>query len=93
METNHATGACKGKLYYRRRWQLRMRPGAIAVADMLDREAQASVFSGADAVFVLIPPLFAPSEGFPEMRAILASLHFAIEKAAARRVVCPPVRR
>jgi uncharacterized protein YbjT (DUF2867 family) len=60
----------------------------IAVADMLDRAALASAFSGADAVFVLIPPLFDPSEGFPEMRAILASLHFAIEKAAARRVVC-----
>jgi NAD(P)H dehydrogenase (quinone) len=60
----------------------------LAVADVLEAEALAKAFSGVEALFVLVPPLFDPGDGFPEIRAILDALEYAIEKARPGRVVC-----
>jgi len=60
----------------------------VAVADMLEREALATAFDRVEGLFLLVPSLFDPSDGFPEIRAILDALEFAIEKARPGRVVC-----
>jgi uncharacterized protein YbjT (DUF2867 family) len=59
----------------------------IAIADIGDASTLTAAFAGAQAVFVLIPPVFDPSPGFPEARATAATLKSAIEAAAPGRVV------
>jgi NAD(P)H dehydrogenase (quinone) len=59
----------------------------VAVADVNDPAALAKAFAGADAVFILIPPVFDPAPGFPEARSIAASLRAALEAARPARVV------
>jgi uncharacterized protein YbjT (DUF2867 family) len=60
----------------------------VALASMNDEESLRRAFEGAKAVFVLLPPNFDPSPGFPESRAIIASLKGALEAAKPSRVVC-----
>jgi uncharacterized protein YbjT (DUF2867 family) len=47
----------------------------------------ARAFSGADAVFLMVPPLFDPLPGFPEALAIADSLKTALQTARPGRVV------
>lgn len=61
---------------------------AVALADMNDADALKAAFADAEGVFVLIPPNFAPSPGFPETRAIVAALHIAIASSHPGKVVC-----
>jgi uncharacterized protein YbjT (DUF2867 family) len=60
----------------------------VAVADLTDARALSAAFMGCDGVFVLLPPNFDPSPGFPEVRAILAALKAALLAARPSRVVC-----
>jgi NAD(P)H dehydrogenase (quinone) len=60
----------------------------VGVADMSDVVALTAAFSGASGVFVLLPPIFDPSPGFPETRATVAALRQALEDAHPARVVC-----
>jgi NAD(P)H dehydrogenase (quinone) len=60
----------------------------VALADMNDEAALTRAFTGAEAVFVLLPPNFDPSPGFPETRRIVAALHGALAVARPARVVC-----
>ncbi|MGE7991089.1 NmrA family NAD(P)-binding protein [Pseudomonas sp. NPDC089554] len=60
----------------------------VAIADMHDRPALIQAFSGAEGVFVLLPPNFDPSPDYPETRAIIANLHAALRTCAPRKVVC-----
>lgn len=60
----------------------------LAVADANDTDALAAAFAGSDAVFILLPPNFAPSRGFPETRRIVDALHAALKKASPKRIVC-----
>jgi uncharacterized protein YbjT (DUF2867 family) len=60
----------------------------IAVADMADADALAAAFTGAHGVFVLLPPTFAPSPGFPEMKAVIAALDAALTQARPNKIVC-----
>ncbi|MFS2036059.1 NAD(P)H-binding protein [Polaromonas sp. CT11-55] len=60
----------------------------VALADMNDEAALTRAFTGAEAVFVLLPPNFDPSPGFPETRRIVAALHGALAAARPARVVC-----
>jgi NAD(P)H dehydrogenase (quinone) len=60
----------------------------VALARMEDPDALQRAFSGAEAVFVLLPPNFDPSPGFIETRQIVAALHSSLEKARPRRIVC-----
>lgn len=59
----------------------------VAVADMADADALSAAFSGAHAVFVLIPPVFAPAPGFPETRSVLAALKIALTTARPDKIV------
>lgn len=60
----------------------------VALADMNDEASLAQAFTGAEAVFVLLPPHFDPSPGFAETRRIVAALHGALATARPARVVC-----
>jgi NAD(P)H dehydrogenase (quinone) len=42
----------------------------IALADIEDAAALTAALSGVDGVFVMIPPIFDPTPGFPEARGI-----------------------
>lgn len=59
----------------------------VALADVNDAAALTRAFSGADAVFVLLPPTFDPTEGFPEARRAIAALREALAAARPSRVV------
>ena len=67
----------------------RDRGAEIAVADSYDPNALASAFEGADGVFLMVPPDFAPAPGFPETRKILASYHAALLKALPKKAGIP----
>jgi len=58
-----------------------------ALADFHDETALATAFSGVEGVFIMIPPNFAPTPGFPESRAIVATLRTALEAARPPRIV------
>jgi uncharacterized protein YbjT (DUF2867 family) len=55
---------------------------------MEDPDALRRAFSGAEAVFVLLPPNFDPSPGFTETRRIVAALRSSLEEARPGRIVC-----
>ena len=60
----------------------------VAVADMNDVAALTAAFTGARGVFVLLPPTFDPSPGFPEARTTVAAIRRALDVARPERVVC-----
>ena len=60
----------------------------IAQADFADKEALARAFTLADGVFILIPPMFDPSPGFPEARTTIATLTAALKAARPPKIVC-----
>ena len=60
----------------------------VALADMNDAPALAAALTRVNGVFVLIPPIFDPTPGFPEVRAIIAAVTTAIETAKPPKVVC-----
>ena len=59
----------------------------LAVADIADSDALAKAFSDTEGVFVLIPPNFDPSPGFPDLYPVIGSLIRAIEIARPPKVV------
>ncbi len=60
---------------------------AVALADVYDSKALAEAFRGAEGVFVMVPPIFDPLEGFPEAASVAASLRSALETARPGKVV------
>lgn len=60
----------------------------IALADMSDADALARAFAGAEGAFVLLPPVFDPSPGFPESGAVIAVVREALLAASPGKVVC-----
>ena len=60
----------------------------IALADMTDATALTAAFADVEAVFILIPPLFDPAPGFPEIRTIITALKTAIGDARPPKIVC-----
>lgn len=59
----------------------------LAVADLDDVESLAAAFAGAEAAFVMLPPMFDPYPGFPEAKAMIATLRRALAGSGLRRVV------
>ena len=59
----------------------------VALADVNDAAALYRAFHGAEAVFVLLPPTFDPTDGFPEARRSIAALREALAAAKPSRVV------
>ncbi|QNH16051.1 NAD(P)H-binding protein [Xanthomonas sp. SS] len=58
-----------------------------ALAAMDDAAALADAFAGAEAVFVLLPPVFDPAPGYAETRANVAALVTALQQVRPQRVV------
>jgi len=68
-----------------RHWAVR---GAdVAVAAIEDPRAMAEALSGVEGAFVMLPPIFDPSPGFPEAKAVIAALRKALIGAAPQKVV------
>ena len=65
----------------------RARGAEVALADADDAEALATAFTGVEGVFVLLPPNFAPSPGFPETTKQIAAFKAALLVAAPPKVV------
>jgi len=63
------------------------RGAGFAVAAIESPEAMAEALDGVEGAFVMLPPTFDPSPGFPEAKAIIAALHAALVKAAPPKVV------
>jgi uncharacterized protein YbjT (DUF2867 family) len=59
----------------------------VALADVNDQPALKNAFEGTEGVFVLLPPTFDPSPGFPEARKAIASLRAALAAAKPGKVV------
>ena len=57
-------------------------------ADMNDVDALSQAFFGVEGVFVLLPPNFDPSPGFPESRQIIAAVRKALDAARPPKAVC-----
>jgi NAD(P)H dehydrogenase (quinone) len=60
----------------------------FAEAEMTDAAALSEAFKGTEAIFVLIPPMFDPTPGFPEAKAVFTAVKSAIDQAKPGRVVC-----
>ena len=60
----------------------------LAIAEMEDAAALQNAFTGAEAVFVLMPSNFDPTPGFPETRRMVAALRTALAAARPAKVVC-----
>ncbi|AOJ35545.1 NAD(P)H-binding protein [Burkholderia metallica] len=60
----------------------------VALADMTDTAALTAAFSDSAGVFVLLPPCFDPSPGFPETRAVIDAVGAALRAARPRKIVC-----
>ncbi|MGF6756306.1 NmrA family NAD(P)-binding protein [Paraburkholderia sp. GAS42] len=60
----------------------------VAFASMDDGEALTRALAGTEGVFILLPPNFDPSPGFPESRRIIATLRSALEVVKPQKVVC-----
>jgi uncharacterized protein YbjT (DUF2867 family) len=60
----------------------------VAIAEMSDVASLTRAFAGAHGVFVLIPPIFDPSPGFTEARAIVAAVRDALAETRPHRIVC-----
>jgi uncharacterized protein YbjT (DUF2867 family) len=60
---------------------------SVAVADMTDGDGLGRAIAGSEAVFVMLPPLFDPSPGFPEAKGLIDSLSVALRKSGAKRIV------
>jgi uncharacterized protein YbjT (DUF2867 family) len=59
----------------------------VALAAMDDPDTLRGAFAGMEGVFVLLPPNFDPSPGFPESRRIIAALRQALESARPQQLV------
>ena len=59
----------------------------LVTADVNDEATLAKTFDGAEGVFVMVPPNFAPAPDFPETRAIVAVLRRALAAARPGKVV------
>src|ERR1700761_8980119 len=57
----------------------------IAIADATGADALTKAFTGAEAVFVLVPPNFAPAAGFPETQEALNAYEEALSAARPGR--------
>jgi NAD(P)H dehydrogenase (quinone) len=60
----------------------------LHMAEMHDAAALQRAFTGAEAVFILLPSNFDPSPGFPESKRLIAALRAALEAAQPGKVVC-----
>jgi uncharacterized protein YbjT (DUF2867 family) len=59
----------------------------VAIADLDDVAPLAAAFSGVGGAFAMLPPIFDPTPGFPEAKAMIGTLHAALAEAAPPKLV------
>jgi uncharacterized protein YbjT (DUF2867 family) len=59
----------------------------LSVADMNDATTLTAAFKGVEGVFVLLPPNFDPTPGFPEARRMATAMQSALEAASPPKVL------
>jgi NAD(P)H dehydrogenase (quinone) len=59
----------------------------VAIADVEDAEPLTRALTGVDGAFILLPPLFDPTPGFSETKAMIGVIRKALEKAAPPKAV------
>jgi len=59
----------------------------VAIADANDAISLREAFAGIEGAFVMLPPIFDPSPGFPEASRAIANLRFVLNSAQPGRVV------
>jgi uncharacterized protein YbjT (DUF2867 family) len=59
----------------------------VAIADLDDAGPLAAAFAGVDGAFAMLPPMFDPMPGFPEARAMIATLRAALAQALPPKLV------
>lgn len=59
----------------------------VAIADVDDAGPLARALRGVEGAFILLPPVFDPAPGFPEVRARIANIRAALEKAGPPKAV------
>jgi NAD(P)H dehydrogenase (quinone) len=59
----------------------------VAIADMEDATALTAAFSGVTAAFILPPPVFDPSPGYPEIRRVIEAVVESLKRARPARVL------
>ncbi len=60
---------------------------AVAIADVNDVAALAEGFKDVEGAFVMLPPIFDPSHGFPEARLAITAIQDALQQAGPAKVV------
>jgi len=60
----------------------------IAVADLNDAISLQNALQGTTGVFVMIPPVYSPSEGFTETHRVVQALYTALEQVKPGKIVC-----
>jgi uncharacterized protein YbjT (DUF2867 family) len=60
----------------------------VALAAINDPRALMKAFEGIEGAFVMLPPIFDPTPGFPEAREAIESIRIALSGAKPPRVVC-----
>jgi uncharacterized protein YbjT (DUF2867 family) len=64
------------------------RGAELAFANFQSAPALTQAFTGAKAVFILLPPVFDPDPNFAEARAMIANVRTALDAAKPEKVVC-----
>lgn len=59
----------------------------VVVTTITDSAGLSEAFAGADAVFVMVPPIYDPQPGFPEVPPMVEAITAAVEAARPGRVV------
>jgi uncharacterized protein YbjT (DUF2867 family) len=59
----------------------------VSVGDVFNASSLVEAWKGCEGVFIVVPPSFAPAEGFPEIRALAKSLKEALYEAKPVKVV------
>jgi uncharacterized protein YbjT (DUF2867 family) len=59
----------------------------VRAGDFTDASSVAAALAGVEAAFVMLPPMTAPARGYPEARAMIASLCEALRRAPVPRLV------
>jgi uncharacterized protein YbjT (DUF2867 family) len=59
----------------------------VAVAESADPTALTQAFAGVEGAFVMLPPVFDPSPGFPEAKEMIAALRTSLQQAKPAKIV------
>jgi uncharacterized protein YbjT (DUF2867 family) len=59
----------------------------VAIAESTDPTALTQAFAGVEGAFVMLPPVFDPSPGFPEAKEMIAAMRTSLQQASPAKIV------